>query len=90
MAAQGRYPTTLCAELNRLANGGAYPAPINMLDVDGAASKWAGTTATSAVEALNQKQGNALTAYRDIQGVCNQLAGTTNLGATEALREILA
>lgn len=90
MPAAGRYPTTVCAELNRLANGGSYPPGYAFYDEAGAANKWAGTTNCETVEALNIKQGNALTAYQDLAGVCNQLAGTTNLGAPEALREILA
>lgn len=84
----GRTSTTLVAELNRLANGGAYPAGSAYLGEDGAANKWAGTTGLATLGALNAKQGNALPNYYDLDGVCNQLAGTEGLGATEALRRI--
>ena len=44
--------STLCAELNRLANGGTYPVRTAFLDEQGAANKWAGTTGKSASDAL--------------------------------------
>lgn len=89
--ATGNYPTTVTAELNRLANGGTYPtSPINYKGNAGAANAWAGTTGYETVGALNKKAGNAAAAYLDLDGVCNQLAGTTGLGAPEALRRIVS
>ncbi len=35
--------STLCAELNRLANGGTYPLRTAFLDEQGAANAWAGS-----------------------------------------------
>ena len=42
--AVGNAGSPLCAELNRLANGGTYPLLTDFLDEMGAANKWAGTT----------------------------------------------
>lgn len=47
--------STLVDELNRLANGGTYPALTAYLAEDGAANKWAGTTGLTLVQALNYK-----------------------------------
>lgn len=81
--------STLCAELNRLANGGTYPAMTEYLDEQGAANKWAGTTGLATVGALNVKQGITDTKqYLDIWGICNALAGTTNKSAVDALRTL--
>jgi len=49
----GTAGSTLCAELNRLANGGTYPAMTAFLDEqDGICNELAGTTGKSAVDAL--------------------------------------
>lgn len=82
--------STLCAELNRLANGGAsYPDMTVFLAEGGAANAWAGTDSLTVVGALNVKAGNADVAqWRDLAGVCNQLAGTSDLEPAAALREV--
>lgn len=87
MAIFGYQGSTLCAELNRLANGGAsYPALF--LDEVGAANKWAGTSGLGILGALNAKAGNTTSdSWRALNGVCNQLAGTTALEARSALAQ---
>lgn len=72
----------IAAELNRLANGGAYRTPDVAVGDQLAANQWAGTSGLDVVSALNVKAG---TKGLDMQGVCNALAGTTGLGALEAL-----
>lgn len=87
--AVGTAGSTLCAELNRLANGGTYPAMTAFLDEQGAANKWAGTSGLGIIAALNIK--NSVTnpsLYKDLNGVCNALAGTTGKSAVDALRSI--
>jgi hypothetical protein len=86
----GTAGSTLCAELNRLANGGTYPARTAFLDEQGAANKWAGTTGQAIIGALNKKAsaGRAPSAYKDLNGICNELAGTTGKSAIDALRGI--
>lgn len=84
--ALGTNGSTLHAELNRLANGGTYPAIQSYVGAAQAANTWAGTTGLSVVGALNSKAGNARSAYKDLRGVCNQLGSTTNLAAAAALR----
>lgn len=81
--------TTLTAELNRLANGGAtYPTGMAWRADAAAAAVWAATPAgTSVLKSLNVKAGNVITTQRDMDGVCNQLAGTTGYSAPEALRQ---
>lgn len=87
--AVGIAGSTLVAELNRLANGGTYPARTVFLDEAGAANKWAGTTGYATVGALNIKNGvTDKKLWLDIVGVCNALAGTTNKSAVDALRGI--
>ena len=91
--AVGTPGSPLCAELNRLANGGTYPLRTAFKDEQGAANAWAGLTGTAVrglVGALNYKVSSARTpaAFKDIDGVCNELAGTTGLAAPEALRRI--
>ncbi len=81
--------TTLCDELNRLANGGTYPAMTAYLDEQGAANKWAGTMGLATVGALNAKQGiTDKKLYLDLWGICNRLAGTTGKSAVDALRTL--
>ena len=82
--------STLCAELNRLANGGTDPLRTAFLDEQGAANKWAGTTGKGIIGALNYKVSAARqpSAFLDLNGVCNELAGTTGKSAVDALRAI--
>jgi len=86
----GTAGSTLCAELNRLANGGTYPARTAFLDEQGAANKWASTSGLGIIAALNIKAsaGRAPSAYKDLNGICNELAGTTGKSAIDALRSI--
>jgi hypothetical protein len=86
----GTAGSTLCAELNRLANGGNYPARTVFLDEQGAANKWASTSGLGIIAALNIKAsaGRAPSAYKDLNGICNELAGTTGKSAIDALRSI--
>jgi hypothetical protein len=91
----GVYGSTLNDELNRLANGGTYPARQDYLDMAGAAQAWAtassvalGTT-TDLVGVLNYINGvTDQSQYLDIAGVCNAIAGTTGLEPAAALREV--
>ena len=86
----GTAGSSLCAELNRLANGGTYPARTSFLDEQGAANKWAGTSGKAIIGALNYKVSAARqpSAFKDLNGVCNELAGTTGKSAVDALRTI--
>jgi hypothetical protein len=82
--------STLCAELNRLANGGTYPALTSFLDEQGAANAWAGTSGLGIIAALNIKAdaNRQPDDYKDLFGICNELAGTTNKSASDALRTL--
>ena len=82
--------STLCAELNRLANGGTYPLRTAFLDEQGAANAWAGTSGLGIIGALNIKADAARQPddYKDINGICNELAGTSGLSPNDALRSI--
>jgi hypothetical protein len=86
----GTAGSTLCSELNRLANGGTYPLRTAYLDEQGAANKWAGTSGKAIIGALNYKVSAARqpSAFKDLNGVCNELAGTTGKSAVDALRTI--
>ena len=84
--ATGTNGSTLTAELNRLANGGTYPAIQSYVDDAKAANTWAGTTGLDLVGALNTKAGNTLPNWKDLRGVCNQLGGTTDKAPAAALR----
>ena len=53
--AVGNAGSPLNAELNRLANGGTYPARTAFKDEQGAANAWAGTTGKALLAALNYK-----------------------------------
>ena len=87
--AVGTAGSTLCSELNRLANGGTYPLLTVYLDEQGAANKWAGTTGLALVGALNVKAGvTDKKLYKGLLGICNTLAGTTDKSAVDALRGI--
>ena len=86
--------STLVAELNRLANGGTYPAVSNYVDMALAAKNWAAARAvtiknTDTVGILNEIAGITQSKnYLDFNGVCNLLAGTSGLAAAAALREL--
>jgi hypothetical protein len=90
------YPgSTLNDELNRLANGGTYPAISAYLDQAAAARAWAvaksvslGST-TDLVGVLNLVGGvTTITSWLDIAGICNKIASTTQLEPAAALREV--
>ena len=89
----GTYGSTLVSELNRLANGGTYPA-VNTLDMAGAARAWAAArsvtpTASDTVGVLNEIAGiTDPKNWIDLSGVCNIIAGTTGLPAAAALRGV--
>ena len=92
----GIYGSTLNDELNRLANGGTYPARQDYKDQAGAAQAWAAAksislgTVTDLVGVLNLIDGETdRSKWLDIAGVCNALAGTTQLEPAAALREVL-
>ena len=89
----GNIGTTLVAELNRLANGGTYPAITAYLDEAAAARAWAaarGVTLyhTDTVGVLNDIAGipDGSNNRLDYSGVCNYIAGTTGLTANAALQ----
>jgi hypothetical protein len=77
----GRPGSTLRDELNRLANGGEYPAYTAYKDEDGAVNVWAGTpSGTPLASALNLKA-SASRKYPDYKGnnaVASELAGITD------------
>jgi hypothetical protein len=91
----GTYGSTLNDELNRLANGGTYPAISAYLDQAGAAKKWAIAKGknlgkvTDLVGVINYV-GNITNRSQmlDIAGICNKIAGTTGLEPAAALREV--
>ena len=81
--------STLCSELNRLANAGVYPPLTEYLGEAGAANKWAETTGLSLIGALNIKAGiTDKKLYQGLNKVCNTLAGTVGLEALVALRSM--
>ena len=93
----GIYGSTLNDELNRLANGGTYPARQDYKDQAGAAQAWAAAksvslgTVTDLVGVLNLIDGETdRTKWLDVAGVCNAIAGTTGLEPAAALREVLS
>jgi hypothetical protein len=92
--ALGTYGSTLTSELNRLANGGTYPAISDYVDQAAAARAWAAQrevtlTVTDTVGVLNQIAGITNQAdWLDYSGVCNYIAGTTGLPAAAALRTL--
>ena len=92
----GIYGSTLNDELNRLANGGTYPARQDYKDQAGAAQAWAAAksvslgTVTDLVGVLNLINGvTDRSKWLDVAGVCNAIAGTTQLEPAAALREVL-
>lgn len=89
--------STLNDELNRLANGGTYPAISAYKDQAGAAQAWAAARSvslgsiTDLVGTINLIGG--ITNRRDmldIAGICNLIAGTTGLEPAAALRQVLS
>lgn len=91
----GIYGSTLNDELNRLANGGTYPAIQNYKDQAGAAQAWAAANSvalgdiTDLVGVLNYIDGvTDRSQMLDIAGVCNAIAGTTGLEPAAALRQV--
>jgi hypothetical protein len=90
--AVGEVGRGLSAELNRLANGGTYPAPSAFKGDNAAASTWAGLSSpVDVVDALNHKAGRTdPSTYKGLNAVANELAGTTGLEIIEALRSISA
>ena len=88
--------STLNDELNRLANGGTYPAISAYLDQAAAARAWAAAksvslgSTTDLVGVLNLIDGSTATnTWLDIAGICNKIAGTTQLEPAAALRTVL-
>lgn len=92
--ALGTYGSTLTSELNRLANGGTYPAISDYVDQAAAARAWAAQrsvtlTVTDTVGVLNQIAGiSDQKDWLDFSGVCNYIAGTSGLPAAAALRAV--
>jgi hypothetical protein len=91
----GIYGSTLNDELNRLANGGTYPAIQLYKDQAGAAQAWAAArsvslgTVTDLVGVLNLINGvTDRKLFLDVAGVCNALASTTQLEPAAALRQV--
>jgi hypothetical protein len=92
----GTDGSTLNDELNRLANGGTYPAISAYKDRAGAAQAWAAAKSvslgkiTDLVGVLNLINGETdRSKWLDIAGVCNAIAGTTQLEPAAALRQVL-
>ena len=91
----GTPGSTLNDELNRLANGGTYPARSAYKDQAAAAQAWAKAKSvslgkvTDLVGVVNYIGGITVrTNMLDIAGICNKIAGTTGLEPAAALREV--
>ena len=91
----GRPGSTLRDELNRLANGGEYPAKTVYKDEEGASNVWAGTApGTGLLGSLNYKASSSRKHpdYKGHNAVCSELAGITDpakyLEAVTALRTV--
>ena len=91
----GTAGSTLNDELNRLANGGTYPARQDYKDQAGAAQAWAAAKSvslngiTDLVGVVNYVGGiTARQSMLDIAGICNYIAGTSGLEPAAALREV--
>lgn len=91
----GVYGSTLNDELNRLANGGTYPAINKYKDQAAAARAWAAAKSvslgevTDLVGVINYIYGiTSRPNMLDIAGICNKIAGTTGLEPAAALREV--
>ena len=91
----GTDGSTLNDELNRLANGGTYPAISAYKDQAGAAQAWAAAKSVS-LGSLTDMEGvlNLIdgetdrSKWLDVAGVCNAIAGTTQLEPAAALRQV--
>jgi len=73
--------STLRDEINRLANGGEYPAYTLYQDEDGAVNDWAGTpNGTPMLSALNLKASASrkYPEYKGFNAVASELAGITD------------
>ena len=88
--ATGTAGSSFTSELNRLANGGTYPAISAYKAPNQAANDYALTTGLSLIGALNKKAdaNRQPNEYKALGGICNELAGTTDLSPTDALRSI--
>ena len=88
--ATGTAGSSFTSELNRLANGGTYPAITAYKTATQAANDYALTTGLSLVGALNKKAdaNRQPNNYKALGGICNELAGTSGLSPTDALRSI--
>jgi len=88
--AQGVAGSTLTSEMNRVANGGTYPAMTAYKALVGAANAWAGTSGLGLLGALNIKASATRqpNEYKGLNAVCNEIAGTSGLSAVDALRSI--
>lgn len=88
--ATGTAGSSFTSELNRLANGGTYPALSAYVAPTKAANVYAGTTNLALVAALNKRAdaNRQPNNYKALGGICNELAGTTGLSPTNALRSI--
>jgi hypothetical protein len=88
--ATGTAGSSFTSELNRLANGGTYPAIADYQAPTAAANDYAGTTGLALIGALNLAADPARQPddYKALGGICNELAGTTDLSPTDALRSI--
>jgi hypothetical protein len=91
----GYFGSTLNDELNRLANGGTYPARSDYKDQAAAARAWAVAKSVSTgkvtdlVGVINYIGGITVRPNMlDIAGICNKIAGTTGLEPAAALREV--
>lgn len=86
----GTAGSTFADELNRLANGGTYPAPTAYKSEQGAANAYASTSGLGIIAALNIKASASRQPnnYKMLNAICNELAGTTGLSAVDALRTI--
>jgi hypothetical protein len=91
----GTAGSTLNDELNRLANGGTYPAISAYKDQAGAAQAWAAAKSVTLngvsdlVGVVNYVGGITTRATMlDIAGICNYIAGTSGLEPAAALREV--
>lgn len=88
--ATGVAGSTLTSEMNRVANGGTYPAITAYKALVGAANAWAGTSGLGLLGALNIKAdaNRQPNNYKGLNAVCNEIAGTSGLSAVDALRSI--
>jgi hypothetical protein len=88
--ATGTAGSSFTSELNRLANGGTYPALTVYMAATAAANDYASTTGLALIAALNKAAdaNRQPKDYKALGGICNELAGTTALSPTDALRSI--